>query len=51
MRPILIIPIPKNRKKHLAEARRLTELDARRGAIEIDDKMYPSWHSASAIKT
>ncbi len=38
MRPILIIPIPKIRAEDLAEARRLNQLDAQRGAVELDDK-------------
>jgi hypothetical protein len=38
MRPILIIPIPKIREEALAEARRLNQLDARRGAVELDAK-------------
>lgn len=38
MRPILIIPIPKIREEDLAEARRLYERDAKRGAVELDEK-------------
>jgi hypothetical protein len=38
MRPILIIPIPKIREKDLVEARRLNQLDSKRGAIELDAK-------------
>ncbi len=38
MRPILIIPIPKIREQDLAETRRLNELDAMRGALELDDE-------------
>src|SRR5271155_38840 len=38
MRPILIIPIPKIREEDLAKARRLNERDAKRGAIELDNK-------------
>jgi hypothetical protein len=38
MRPILIIPIPKIREEDLVEARRLNERDAKRGAVELDDK-------------
>jgi hypothetical protein len=38
MRPILIMPIPKIREEHLAEARRLNGLDAKRDAIELDEK-------------
>jgi len=38
MRPILIIPIPKIREEDLAEARRLNERDAKRGALELDNK-------------
>jgi hypothetical protein len=38
MRPILIIPIPKIREVDLAEARRLNERDAKRGAVELDNK-------------
>ena len=38
MRPILIIPIPKIREEDLAEARRLNERDAKRGAVELDNK-------------
>lgn len=38
MRPILIIPIPKIREDDLVEARRLNERDAKRGAVELDDK-------------
>jgi hypothetical protein len=37
MRPILIIPIPKIREEHLVEARRLSECDAKRGAVELDE--------------
>src|ERR1035441_9814067 len=37
MRPILIIPMPKIREADLAEARRLNGLDAKRGAVELDD--------------
>ncbi len=37
MRPILIIPLPKIREEDLAEARRLNGLDAKRGAVELDD--------------
>jgi putative transposase len=33
---VLIIPIPKIREEHLAEARRLNGLDAKRGAVELD---------------
>ncbi len=32
------MPIPKIREEHLAEARRLNGLDAKRGAIELDDE-------------
>jgi len=38
MRPILIIPVPKIREEDLAEARRLNQLDAKRGAVELDEK-------------
>jgi hypothetical protein len=38
MRPILIIPIPKIREGDLVEARRLNERDAKRGAVELDNK-------------
>ncbi len=38
MRPILIIPVPKIREEDLAEARRLNQLDAKRGAVELDAK-------------
>ena len=38
MRPILIIPIPKIREEDLAEARWLNERDAKRGAVELDNK-------------
>jgi hypothetical protein len=38
MRPILIIPIPEIREEDLAEARRLNERDAKRGAVELDSK-------------
>jgi hypothetical protein len=37
MRPILIMPMPKIREGVFAEARRLNQLDAKRGAIELDD--------------
>lgn len=38
MRPILIIPIPKIREEDLVEARRSNQLDAKRGAVELDAK-------------
>jgi len=38
MRPILVIPMPKIREEDLAEARRLNQLDAKRGAVELDAK-------------
>src|SRR5580698_3815313 len=38
MRPILIMPMPRFREETVAEARRLNGLDAKRGAIELDDE-------------
>jgi hypothetical protein len=38
MRPILIIPVPRIREEDLAKARQLNDYDAKRGAVELDDK-------------
>ena len=38
MRPILIMPMPKVREEAVFEARRLNGLDAKRGAIELDEE-------------
>ena len=38
MRPILIIPVPRIREEDLAKARQLNDCDAKRGAVELDDK-------------
>jgi hypothetical protein len=38
MRPILIIPRPRIKEEHLAETRRLNELDAQREPIQMDEE-------------
>lgn len=38
MRPILIVPRPKVNEAEIANARRLNELDAKRGAVELNEE-------------